>query len=192
MTAAGDTLVRTAAADTLVPPGHGTLRQDEVTLALRSEALLIKVTPLPEWIIRLLAPDTYERLAGLARAHQETVARQISVRDPLLIFVSFFSYAPNVTFEPEDLQILSYDRRFRPLAIVPVTAGWGIRRLAQQETQIAVYAFDPSIDLRAGLVVEYRGSQNAEWEERIIPKLDEERAKVRARASPAPRPRSGG
>src|SRR4051794_4908289 len=48
-----------------VPIGFGSMKQDEVTLAIRTGALLVKVTPLQENIIRLLAPDTYRRLHAL-------------------------------------------------------------------------------------------------------------------------------
>ncbi len=49
----------------LLPPGLGTLHQDQISLRLQSGDLLIKITPLDEGIIRLTAPDTYERLRGL-------------------------------------------------------------------------------------------------------------------------------
>ena len=49
----------------LVPAGYGTLIQDHFTLTLESGPLRVKVTPLAESVIRLAAPDTYERLAGL-------------------------------------------------------------------------------------------------------------------------------
>ena len=42
----------------LVQPGLGTLKQDEFTLGIRVGALLVKVTPLNERVIRLAAPDT--------------------------------------------------------------------------------------------------------------------------------------
>ena len=60
---------------TLVPPGYGTLLQDQISLRLQSGSLLIKVTPLDEGIIRLTAPDTYERLKGLAQVHGPRAAR---------------------------------------------------------------------------------------------------------------------
>ena len=49
----------------MVPPGYGTLLQDQISLRLQRGDLLIKVTPLEEWVIRLTAPDTYDRLRSL-------------------------------------------------------------------------------------------------------------------------------
>ncbi len=168
-------------AQELVPPGFGTLRQDDFTIRLRSGPLLIKVTPLAESIIRLAAPDTYDRLTGLVRVRIDALRRESMSDDPSLFFVSFFSYEPNVTYQPEDLRLVNRGLRYRPRGIEPVTPGWGTQRLGQQETQMAIYAFDRGIDLETDLEVEYGAERNAGWEH-ILPVLQTERAKVRARA----------
>jgi len=168
-------------AQELVPPGFGTLRQDDFTIRLRSGPLLIKVTPLAESIIRLAAPDTYDRLTGLVQGRIDALRRESTSDDPSLFFVSFFSYDPDVTYEPEDLQLENRGLRYRPRGIEPVTPGWGAQRLGQQETQMAIYAFDRGIDLETDLAVEYGAERNPGWEH-ILPVLQAERAKVRARA----------
>lgn len=61
--AASDPEIRQEA---LVPAGFGTLKQDQFTVSLRSGPLLLKVTPLDESVIRLSAPDTYQKLHSLA------------------------------------------------------------------------------------------------------------------------------
>lgn len=63
-----------------------------------------------------------------------------------------------------------------------MTPSWGTQRLAQQETRMAVYAFDGDMDLETDLVVEYEDLRNDAWRERIVPLLEAERAKVKARA----------
>jgi citrate lyase gamma subunit len=166
----------------LVPPGYGTLRQEEITLSLQSGDLQIKVTPLDETIVRLTAPDTYQRLHSLARSRSTEIEAQSLRRDPRLFLVSFFSYAPNVTYQPEDLNLLNLGLRYRPSAIVPITPGWRIQRLDQQETQMAIYAFDPRIDLETDLEVEYREVIESGWD-RILARVEAERARVRVRAT---------
>jgi hypothetical protein len=165
----------------LVPAGLGTLRQDEVTISLRDGPLLIKVTPLTEAVIRLLAPDTYDRLHALAASRQAEAGRASSMDDPELFLVSFFSYQPDIAFTPEDLQLTYQGRILRPAAVLPVTGGWGRQRLAQQENQSAIYAFDQTIDYNQPFTVRYGAGQSDEWV-RIVPKLEVERSKVRARA----------
>lgn len=165
----------------LVPPGYGTLRQDEVTLSLRRGDLLIKVTPLAESVIRLTAPDTYDRLAELKRSHSRALSRRVPMDDPALLLVSFFSYEPNIPFQPEDVHLLNRGLRLRPLAIDPVTPGWGVQRLSQEETQMAIYAYDPALDLGQEVAVEYREARRGGWDQ-ILSILEAERARVLARS----------
>ena len=169
-----------AAQEPLVPPGHGTLKQDEVTVSLRSGALLLKVTPLSETIIRLTAPDTYARLHGLAESRREAAAAE-TFGTPELFLVSFFSYQPDVAFQPQDLQLVRQGRLLRPLTIVPVTNGWGRPMLQQQESQSAVYAFEGPIDYDQPFTVRYDLVETDGWSA-LIPKLREERNRVESRA----------
>lgn len=164
----------------LVPPGHGTLTQDQITLRIQKEDLLIKVTPLAESVIRLTAPDTYARLHGLVLSRGSQASRGDSSQD--LFLVSFFSYQPDVRYEPEDLLLVNRGLRYRPRGIAPVTPSWGTQRLGQQETRMAIYAFDGPLELDRDLVVEYQTVRNEIWRNRIVPLLQTEEAKVRARA----------
>lgn len=163
----------------LLPAGYGTLRQDEVTVSLRSGPLLIKATPLAERVIRLLAPDTYDRLHALAESRRAEAA-QGTIDGPELFLVSFFSYEPDVTFTPEDLQLTHQGRLMRATRVLPVTSGFGRQRLAQQENQSAIYVFDERIDYQQPIVVRYELVESGDWTQ-IIPKLEVERARVRAR-----------
>ncbi len=164
----------------LVPPGHGVLRQDEITLTLFAEDLELKVTPLEEWVIRLTAPDTWARLSSLATAHREEVVRRTG--EPAALFlVSFFSRLPGTPFQPNDVQLVNRGRRRRPVLIRPVTAGWGAQRLDQEEPQLAVYAYPADIDLEQPLALEYGFETGSEWEA-ILRRLESERSRARARA----------
>lgn len=164
----------------LVQPGFGTLKQDEFTLGIRSGALLVKVTPLNEHIIRLAAPDTYNRLHALADSRRADAIARTNARDPELFLISFFSYQPDVTFQPEDLQLEYNGKLLRAARIVPLTASWGKERMGQQETQAAIYVFTDEIDYEQPLTVNYGTERNSEWQ-KIIPKLQLERGKVASR-----------
>ena len=163
-----------------VPSGHGTLFQDQFTLALERNGLLVKVTPLDENVIRLAAPDTYTRLHGLSESSRGALEARVGASGVSLFLVSFFSRQPNLTYEPEDLHIVNRGLRYRPLAIRAVTPGWGGQRLGQEESQIAVYAFDESIDLEIDLAADYQGQQNLGWTT-ILSTLRAERTRVLAR-----------
>lgn len=166
----------------LVPPGYGTLLQDQISLRLQSGDLLIKVTPLEESIIRLTAPDTYERLRGLAEIHGPRASRNALASEASLFLVSLFSYQPDVTYEPEDLLLVNRGLRLRPNGIAPVSPSWGTQRLGQQETRMAIYAFEGGIEWEADLVAEYQHLRNEAWRDQVFPLIEAERAKVRARS----------
>ncbi|MCH6555966.1 MAG: hypothetical protein IH797_05085, partial [Chloroflexi bacterium] len=87
---------------TLVPSGYGTLFQDQFTLALEKDGLLVKVTPLDERVILLAAPDTYSRLHRLAESNRTALEADARASNVSLFLVSFFSRQPNLTYEPED------------------------------------------------------------------------------------------
>jgi hypothetical protein len=168
-----------AAADSMVPAGFGTLRQDEITVSIRSGAVLVKVTPLDESVIRLLAPDTYHRLSVLRDSRRNEAAAQL-MREPELFLVSFFSYQPDMPFQPQDVQIVDQARLLRPTSVIPLTSGWGQQRLGQQETQTAIYAFDAEVDFTQVMGVRYGMEESQEWRQ-IMSRLELERGRIRSR-----------
>lgn len=169
-----------AAAERVQPIGHGTLKQDEFTMGLRADALLVKVTPLEESVIMLAAPDTYGRLRSLRESRMSEAQSATYGNAPQMFLVSFFSYQPDVPFQPEDLQIEHQGRLMRAATVLPLTPSWGKNRLAQQETVTAVYVFSEPINYELPIVVRYGMFENSEWQ-RIIPKLQVERGKVSSR-----------
>ena len=162
-----------------IPAGLGSLRQDQFTLSLRDGDLLLKVTPLEESVIRLAAPDTYERLRATADSRIEQARDAVYSGEPELVLVSFFSYSPDVEYQPDDILLLQQGRQMRPVAILPVTTGWGRGRLQQQEIQNAVYVFDRDIDYAQPMTVRYGPLETPDWIT-IVPVLDRERARVRS------------
>jgi hypothetical protein len=164
--------------------GYGSLKQDEITVSVRSGALLLKVTPLAEHVIRLLAPDTYTRLHGLAESRRpEAIA---ATSQPVELFlVSFFSNQPDVTFQPHDVQVLQQGRLLRPVAVLPITSGWGSQILQQQETQSAIYAYESPLNYDLPMTVSYAAQTSDAWLN-VIQRLQVERTRVQSRAGPQP------
>lgn len=167
-----------------LPGGLGTLRQDDITLTLRSEGVQIKVTPLDRSITRLTAPDTWERLSGLERMHRTPLATRAG-SEVTLFLVSFFSDRAGEVFRPRDLALMGSGLTWRAAAIQPVTPGWDRERLEQRETQMAVYAFPVTLDFDQSFQVEYGGEAGADWD-RILPVVQRERARIRARGGDRP------
>jgi hypothetical protein len=166
----------------LVPPGFGTLKQDEFTVPLRDGPLLIKVTPLTEQVIRTAAPDTYDRLHKLAESRKADAERLAGANPNLELFlVSFFSYQADVEYQPESLQITHQGRQMRASAIVPVSSAFGQQRLKQQDNQIAVYAFAGPFSFEQPLGVRYNAAQSDAWTA-IWQKIVLEHGKIVARS----------
>lgn len=169
----------------LPPAGFGTLSQDAITVGIESGSLLIKAVPLSEWVIRLTAPDTYQRLNGYKVRQGEEILRRARRNGesgwPLVMFVTFFTRAVEDSYEPYDLQVRSQNFLIRPIDILPVTPGFTRERLRQQESQIALYLFPGDIDLDLELVVEYQGASSTRWAG-IRSVLDAELSRVLSRA----------
>lgn len=168
----------------LPPVGYGSLRQNDFSVELVDVDLHVKVTPLAEEIIRLAAPDTYERLRALARSRAAAAERMTEGRGSELFLVSFFSREPNVEYGPEELQITHRGRSLRPVGIIPLTTGWGRQLLQPQQTQSAIYVFEPPFDYELSLVLRYGLKESEEWHRSIVPVLEDERTRVASRAGP--------
>jgi len=168
-----------------VPVGFGTLRQDEIAIRMELPGLIVRAIPLEENLIRLLTPDSYRALRELQESNKQAIAavtRRTGGRAPDLWYVSFYGVQPDVHFSPMELVITSSGRDFRPLEVIPLSSGFGEQRLKQREAQSAIYLFDEAIDLDQPLSIAFQNVRDDTWEQ-ILPRVERERALVRARAS---------
>ena len=174
----------------LPPTGFGTLKPEDVALLFETDALRIRVLPLDERILRLLATDSYAALSGLKRikaAEVDSLARRYGVMDPSLFLITLYGLRDQVTFAPEDLTVQSRGRFFRPFAFAALSAGWSEHRLAQRGEAVAVALFEPGIALlHDDLTVSYGAASTTVWS-RIVRALDLERSAVLSRAAAASR-----
>jgi hypothetical protein len=172
----------------LPPPGLGTLRQDQVAVRLGTASLAIRLLPLDERVIRLLAPDTYSSLAELKRSRAADIAaaaRQAGLDSATIFVVTFFGMAPNARFDPDQLYLSSQSTFFRPIGIVPLTPQWSEGQLDQRQQAVAIYLFQPGIPILQPFTVFYGDQQSTAWES-TLRALDNERARVLARAASRP------
>jgi hypothetical protein len=172
-------------ATTDLPVGFGTLHQEDLSLRIQLPAVLVRAIPLDESVIRVLSPDSYRALHDLVasrRAELDERARRYGVREPSLWYFSYFGIQPDARFSPEEVVITSAGRVFRPLAIVPLSPGFGEQRLEQRGVQTAIYVFDDGVDVNLPLTVTVQGAQSANWESNMR-RIERERALVRSRAA---------
>lgn len=175
-----------ASAQDTLPAGFGTLKRDDIVVRFATEQLAIQVLPLSETVIRLLAPDTYQSLEQLLKSKQtqiDSAAQRAGMAPPTrptLVMVTFFGVVPQARFNPEDLNLTSQGRLYRPVGIVPLSPRWNSYQLEAREQAIAIYLFDEGISFHDALSVSYQDATNDSWTG-VLRLLDRERARVRAR-----------
>lgn len=167
-----------------VPAGFGSLRQDDIAIKLGLTGVQVRVLPLDETVLRLLAPDSYRALHDLVENRRDellTMARRYNLRNPSLWYVSFYGVQQDARFDPAEVIISTSSRQLRPIDFIALTSGFGERRLQQRETQSAIIVME-EIDISQPVLVEMQGVRNSSWES-TLRMIERERALVRSRAS---------
>jgi hypothetical protein len=173
----------------LLPPGYGTLTQDDLALRLRNDDLEIRFIPLDFRVTRLLASDAYQSILGLVEAHRrgiDSVASRGGVSQPGLALVSFFGRRPDVHFDAQTLTLLIRNRVFRPLGTIPLTPRFTSGQLGVRDQASAIYVFEESIPVDDSFVLSYAALTSDDWQIKQS-MLNRERARVAARAREQPR-----
>lgn len=168
-----------------LPPGLGSLRQDNLTIRLRTDALEIRFLPLDPRVLKLLSPDAYASLTGLIQSQQQaidSVARLQGVSRPGLALVSFYGVQPNANFDADVLNLSIRNRLVRPAGIVPYTPGFTEQRLDVRQLASAIYLFDEPIPVLEPFELQYYQQISNDWEGRLS-MIDRERQRVALRAA---------
>ncbi len=168
----------------MLPPGYGSLRQDDISLHIDAGTVLVRALPIDESLIRLLTPDSYRALHDLkegSRTQLDAIARRYGGRPVSVWLVSFYGVEPNARFTPGDLIVNSGGRDFRPYDILSLTVGFGENRLRQRETQSALYVYDGDVQVNQPLSISYTGYTDASWDQ-TLETIERERTMVRARS----------
>jgi hypothetical protein len=166
------------------PVGYGALRRDDIVMRFSTGGVEIQVLPLDEQVIRLLTPDTYRSLIQLIQSRMldiRQVAQRGGTETPSLVMVTFLGVVSQARFNPEDLNITSRGRLFRPVGIVPLSPTWSSYQLDARQQAVGIYLFEPGISVREDMLVTYGGLASISWV-RSLRLLDQERARVKARA----------
>lgn len=192
--AAAQTPPAGASADTLdpnyVPAGFGSLKQDDIALKIApSGGLQVRAVPVDERMIRLLSPDSYRALREVVASKEKALAT-VRERNRLpsysLWYVSFFALEQGETrFSPQEFIISNTGRDFRPIDVLPLSAGFGEYRLKQREVQSALFVFDGALDVNQPTTAMMEGIASATDWNRVMQVVERERALVRSRANAA-------
>ena len=168
----------------LVPAGFGTLRQDDIGVGLTLDNLRIRLIPLDESVIRLLAPDAYRSLHDMreSRAPELRAAARAPGDSTQAFMVTFFGMQPQTRFSPDQLLIASQNATYRPLGIVPITPRFTENLVDAREQAAAIYVFPSDVVVMRPFTVIYNTAQSDAWGG-ALNRLITERSRVLSRAS---------
>jgi hypothetical protein len=169
----------------LVPAGFGTLHVDDIAIRLQPTGMIIRLLPLDESVIRLLTTDSYQAMRAYQESNRNAIAaaaRKNGVQQTSLWYVTFYGVAQESRFTPMELLVTNLGRDHRPLEVIPLTAGFAENQLRQRDKQSALYIFEGEIDVNQPVSVSYLNERNDSWQQ-ILPRIEAERVRVRARAA---------
>src|SRR5437667_7922960 len=83
--------------------------------------------------------------------------RRGSTQNPTLVMVTLLGVVPQARFNPEELNVTSRGRLFRPIGIVPLSPAWSSFQLDARRQAAALYLFEPGISFAEQLTVSYQG-----------------------------------
>ena len=172
-----------------LPPGYGTLSQNDLALRVRNDDLEIRFIPLDPRVTRLLARDAYESILGLVENHRreiDSVASRAGVSQPGLALVSFFGVRSDVHFDAQTLTLLIRNGVFRPIGTIPLTPRFTSGQLGVRDQASAIYVFEESIPVDDSFTLSYGALTSEDWQNKQST-LERERARVAARAREQPR-----
>lgn len=167
-----------------LPPGYGTLSQDNLSLRMQNDELEIRFIPLSPRILPLLARDAYQSFRTLLENNRrgiDSVAARAGVAQPGLALVSFFGRRPDVRFDAQTLTLLIRNRIFRPLGLLPLTPRFTSQQLGVRDQVSAIYLFEEDIPVDDSFTVSYGTLNSEDWQSKEQ-LLNRERARVAARS----------
>ena len=173
-----------AAAEGLPPGGYGSLKQDDLSLRIRTAELDVRFVPLDLRVTSLLGRDSYQSLHSLVQSRRQaidSVARVAGVGHAGLALVTFFGLRAGARFDPQTLTVVVRTRLLRPLGIVPFTPRFTSQQLAVRDQVSAIFLFEEQMPVMDDFSVSYAGLNSESWS-RKQPMLERERARVASRA----------
>lgn len=167
-----------------LPPGYGSLSQDDLSLRMQNDELEIRFIPLSPRILPLLARDAYQSFRSLVENNRrgiDSVAARAGVSQPGLALVSFFGRRPDVRFDPQTLTLLVRNRIFRPLGLLPLTPRFTSQQLGVRDQVSAIYLFEEDLPVDDSFTLSYGALNSEDWQNKQQV-LNRERARVAARS----------
>ena len=170
-----------------LPLDRGRLRQDDIALSWTRGTLAIRLVPLDERMVRLLAPDAAQSLHALIQSEApriDSIAGPRGLRNPGIALVTFHALAPGTRFDPQLLTISVRGQLWRSIGVVPLSAAFGNDQLDVRSAAIGLVLFDHELPVHESFVASYAEANSADWGQRLA-RLETERSRILATNRPA-------
>jgi hypothetical protein len=167
----------------LPPVGYGTLNQDDIAVTIRQGDLEIRILPLDERVLRLLAPDAYASLHGIVEARStqlDSVSRRNGVTAPGILFVTFFGRTAGARFDPENLSVAVRNQLYRPIGIIRYSDNFNAQQLDVRQSATGIFVFEERFPIFEPFTISYGAVSSGEWEGKLN-RLQRERSRVMSR-----------
>jgi hypothetical protein len=167
----------------LPPAGYGTLNQDDIAITLRMEELEVRIVPLDERVLRLLAPDAYASLHGILQtrsAEIDSVSRRNGVSVPGILFVTFYGRRSGARFDPQNLNLVIRNQLYRPIGIVRYSANFNSQQLEVRQLASGLFLFEETLPVFEPFTVSYGAVSSDAWEGKLT-RIQRERTRVMGR-----------
>ena len=167
----------------LPPAGFGTLTQDDIAISLREEDLEIRIVPLDERILRLLAPDAYASLSGILKtraANIDSISRRNGVAVPGILFVTFFARRGGARFDPQNLSVVIRNQLYRSIGAVSYSANFNSQQLDVRQQASGLILFEITLPVFEPFTVSYGATSSNAWEGKLT-RIQRERTRVTGR-----------
>jgi hypothetical protein len=168
----------------LPPPGYGTLSQDDISIRLAAVDIEIRIVPLDQRLLRLLANDAYASLNKLQldrKPQIDSVASLGGASDPGLALVSFFGLRDGVRFEPLNVYVVIRNQSLQPLGMVPLTATLTNRQLDARQQASAILVYRSPIPVYESFGVAYGNIAAPDAWRNVLERVKREQSRVMAK-----------
>jgi hypothetical protein len=173
----------TQAQGDLPPIGFGTLNQDDIVVSLRLEDLEIRIVPLDERVLRLLAPDAYASLHGILQSRSaeiDTISRRNGVAVPGILFVTFFARRSGARFDPQNLNVVIRNQLYRPIGVVRYSSNFNSQQLEVRQQASGLFLFEETLPVFEPFSISYGTVSSDAWEGKLT-RIQRERTRVMGR-----------
>lgn len=167
----------------LPPVGFGTLNQDDIAVTLRQEDLELRIVPLDERVLRLLAPDAYASLHGILQSRAagiDSITRRNGVAVPGILFVTFFGRRAGARFDPQNLNVVIRNQLYRAIGIVPYSSNFNSQQLDVRQQASGLFLFEVTLPVFEPFSISYGATSSDAWEGKLT-RIQRERARVMGR-----------